>query len=116
VRAACPGPRERYKGREARAEGWEEELRTWVANLTERGRISFEREAVYQDNLARLKAREKELSEREEAAEEAQRDLDEGLDQAMKSLAAVQQSRKRGVGSDADGKRKSKKHRSGAGC
>ncbi|KAG4414161.1 hypothetical protein IFR04_012688 [Cadophora malorum] len=90
------------EGREARAEGWEEELRTWVANLTERGRISFEREAVYQDNLARLKAREKELSEREEAAEEAQRDLDEGLDQAMKSLAAVQQSRKRAVESDAD--------------
>ena len=102
------------KGKEARAKGWEEELRTWDTNLRERGRISFEREAIHQDDLARLKARENEFLEREEAAQEARRVLGESVDRAMEALVAVQQARKRPA--EPDGEGKSKKQRSGAGC
>ncbi|KAK0125516.1 hypothetical protein ONS96_009353 [Cadophora gregata f. sp. sojae] len=105
------------KGREVRAEKWEERLRAWDANLRERSRISLERENVYQDDLARLKAGQGELIEREEAIGDVKRALDESVEQAMKALGAVQQSLgKRSVEGDREGRRKSKKQRNSVGC
>ncbi|KAL5328918.1 hypothetical protein ACEPPN_002427 [Leptodophora sp. 'Broadleaf-Isolate-01'] len=102
------------KEKEERAVKTEQKLRGWEAILAERGQVFVEREGRYREEQARLKADEKKLQDRETAIEEDQKALDSGIANAINSLSAVQQTRKRKAETDHGGRR-SKKQRDDTG-